>query len=71
MATKYKLNELAKDLKLGNAEVVKCLEEAFGETKKTVSALSDAEINYVMEYFSQKNSVTSFNDYFNLSLIHI
>lgn len=65
MATKYKLNELAKDLKLGNAEVVKCLEEAFGETKKTVSALSDAEINYVMEYFSQKNSVTSFNDYFN------
>ncbi len=65
MATKYKLNELAKDLKLVNTEVVKCLEEAFGETKKTVSALSEAEVNFVMEYFSQKNSVTSFNDYFN------
>ena len=65
MATKYKLNELAKDLKLSGAEVVKCLEEAFGETKKTVSALSAEEINYVLEYFSQKNSVASFNDYFN------
>ncbi len=65
MATKYKLNELAKDLKLSGAEVVKCLEEAFGETKKTVSALNENEINYVLEYFSQKNSVASFNDYFN------
>lgn len=65
MATKYKLNELAKDLKLGNAEVAKCLEEAFGETKKTVSALNETEINYVLEYYSQKNSVASFNDYFN------
>ena len=65
MATKYKLNELAKDLKLSNAEVVKCLEDAFGETKKTVSVLEDKEINFVLEYFSQKNTVTSFNDYFN------
>ncbi|MCD7772581.1 MAG: translation initiation factor IF-2 [Ruminococcus sp.] len=65
MATKYKLNELARDLKVSNNDVVKCLEDAFGETKKTVSVLSDTEINFVLEFYSQKNSVARFNDYFN------
>ena len=65
MATKYKLNELAKDLKLENAQVIGCIEKAFGETKKTVSALDPDEINYVLEYFSQENSVESLSDYFN------
>ena len=65
MATKYKLNELAKDLKLANAQVIGCIEKAFGETKKTVSVLDPNEINFVLEYFSQENSVEDFGDYFN------
>lgn len=65
MATKYKLNELAKDLKLQNAQVIECIEKAFGQTKKTVSALNADEINYVLEFFTQQNSVESFSDYFN------
>ena len=64
MTTKYKLNELAKDLCLSNTEVAECLEKAFGEPKKTVSALTDSEVNFVLELYSQKNEVKSFDSYF-------
>ena len=61
---KYKLNELAKDLKLSNSQVVECLEKYKGETKKTVSALSVDEVSFVLEYFTQGNQVENFNDFF-------
>lgn len=64
MNKKYKLNELAKDLKLSNNQIIECLEKLTGETKKTVSALSEEEIGYVLEYFTQNNQVESFDAYF-------
>lgn len=64
MNKKYKLNELAKDLKLSNNQVIECLEKLTGETKKTVSALTPEEIGYVFEYFTQNNQVESFDAYF-------
>ena len=64
MNKKYKLNELAKDLKLSNAQVVECLEGLTGETKKTVASLTPEEIGYVLEYFTQNNQVESFDEYF-------
>ncbi len=64
MNKKYKLSELAKDLKLSNGEVVECLEKLTGETKKTVASLTPEEIGYVLEYFTQNNQVENFNEYF-------
>lgn len=61
---KYKLNELAKDLKLSNAEVIECLGALGGDAKKTVSALAPEEVSYVFEFFTQKNQVENFNAYF-------
>lgn len=61
---KYKLNELAKNLKLSSAQVIKCIEKYKGETKKTVSALSVEEVSIVLEHFTQGNQVESFDAYF-------
>ncbi len=64
MNKKYKLNELAKDLGLTNAEVAECFEKLTGEAKKTVASLTPQEVGYVLEYFTQNNQVESFNEYF-------
>lgn len=64
MNMKYKLNELAKDLKVSNGQVIECLEKFSGETKKTMSALTPEEIGYVFEYFTQNNQVENFDKYF-------
>ena len=61
---KYKLSELAKDLKISNNEVIECLEKYNGETKKTVSALSADEVSFVLEYFTQNNQVESFDAFY-------
>lgn len=61
---KYKLNELAKNLKLSSAQVIKCIEKYTGETKKTVSALGVEEVSIVLEHFTQGNQVESFDAYF-------
>lgn len=61
---KYKLNELAKNLKLSSAQVIKCIEKYTGETKKTVSALNVEEVSIVLEHFTQGNQVESFDAYF-------
>lgn len=64
MAKNYKLGELAKNLKVPSSEVIECLSGVFGEAKKTVSLLTPEEATYVFEYFTQKNQVDSFDEYF-------
>ena len=64
MVKNYKLGDLAKDLKVTTADVVKCLEGISVEPKKAVSSLSPKEVTYVFEYFTQKNQVDSFEAYF-------
>ncbi len=63
MITKYKLNDLAKDLKLNPNDIIECLAKQYG-AKKTVSSLNPEEVNYVLEVFTAKNQVESFNAYF-------
>lgn len=59
-----KLNELAKDLKLNNSDIIECLAAFDGVQRKTQSALEANEVSYVFEYFTQKNQVENFNAYF-------
>lgn len=63
MITKYKLNDLAKDLKLPVNDIIDCLAPKYG-VKKAGVVLSPEEVNYVLEYFTQKNQVESFDTYF-------
>ena len=58
---KTKLGELAKDLNVTNADIVKCLETYDGETRKTQASLLPEEVSYVLEYFTQKNQVPDMN----------
>ena len=64
MSTKYKLHELAKDLAIQNQEIITILANRFEGTKKAMTALSDEEANFVLEYYTQKNQVDSFEDYY-------
>ena len=63
MITKYKLSDLAKDLKMTANEIIELLAAEFG-AKKTGSSLSPDEVNYVFEVLTQRNQVESFDGYF-------
>ena len=63
MITKYKLTTLARDLKLSSGEVIECLSHRFG-AKKSSAVLTPEEVNYVLEFYTQKNQVESFEGYF-------
>ena len=63
-ANKYKLGELAKDLGLTNNDIISCLQQLSEEPKKSQTALSADEVSYVLEYFTQKNQVENFNEFF-------
>lgn len=63
MITKYKLSDLAKHLKLAPQEIIDCLASKYG-VKKVSSSLAQEETNYVLEYFTQRNQVESFDGYF-------
>ena len=63
---KYRVHEVAKDLGVPSKEVVALLKEYLGEEKKHMTALTDDELNIVLEHYSQKNQVESFDAYFAL-----
>ena len=62
--TKVKLSEFAADLNLPAQEVIDCLKQTDDKTRKTTSALTDAEMNYLLEYYSQNRQVANFDAYF-------
>ena len=64
MTEKCKLNDLAKDLGVSNKELINLIEARFGEQKKATAVLVDQELNYVVEYYSKKGEVKSFDQYF-------
>ena len=64
MTEKCKLNDLAKDLGVSNKELIDLIEARFGEQQKATAVLVDQELNYVMEHYSKKGEVKSFDNYF-------
>ena len=63
MIKKYKLSDLAKDLKISASDIVDALAAPFG-VKKAGSSLTNDEVNYILELFTSKNQVDSFDEYF-------
>ena len=64
MTEKCKLNDLAKDLGVSNKELIELIEKKFGEQKKATALLVDKELNFIVEYYSKKGAVESFDTYF-------
>ena len=62
--TKSKLSEVAKDLKISNQELSDFISNKFGTVKKPSASITQDELNYILESFSQNNQVDSFNPYF-------
>ncbi|MBE6885792.1 MAG: translation initiation factor IF-2 [Ruminococcaceae bacterium] len=67
MVIKYKLGDVAKDLGVNNKEIITLIEEKFGETKKSVNTLTEAELNFIFEHYTQKTEVKDLNAYFAMA----
>ena len=66
MMIKYKLREVASDLGVSNKDVIEVLNKYVGgEPKKQTAILTEEELNIVFDYFTQKNSVENFNNYYD------
>lgn len=64
MMIKYKVKEVATDLGVTAKEVIAVLEKYCNVSKKTMTALEESELDVIFDYFTQKNAVENFNDYF-------
>lgn len=65
MTIKYKLHELARDLGVENKDIIQLIKQKLGKTKKHMTALSEEELNIVLEhYVDKKGTVQSLDAYF-------
>ena len=64
MVLKYKVNEVAKDLNINSNEVIELLSKYSDKPKKAQTVLTAEELNFVFDYFTQKNQVDTFDGYF-------
>jgi translation initiation factor IF-2 len=61
---KKKLTDLAKDLGITTAQIVEFYGTELGTEKKSSASVELSDVNLIIEYFSQKNSVDNFDAYF-------
>ena len=62
--TKVKLSDFAADLNLPVQEVIDRLKTLDEKAKKPTSALTDTEMNYLLEYYTRSRQVENFNNFF-------
>ena len=56
-ADKYRINALAKDLNVKSKDIIELIAAAGKGQKSSMTALSEEELSYVFEYYTQKNQV--------------
>lgn len=61
---KYRISEVAKDLNVPMKELVELLEKQFPGEKKRTTALSNEELNFVFETYTQNNQMDSLDSYY-------
>ena len=64
MMIKYRVHEVAKDFGVTSKDVIALLKEHLNVEKKHMTALNEEELNFIFEYYTQKNQVVNFNEYF-------
>ena len=62
--TKVKLSDFAADLNLSAQEVADQLKAMDDKVRKPTAALTDTEMNYLLELYTQRNQVENFDAYF-------
>ncbi len=63
--TKYRIREMGKDFNMKPQDIISLLEARFGEAPANQQAvLNDDQLNYLFEYFIQKNQIPSLAFYF-------
>ncbi len=61
---KYKVKEVATDLDVATKDVIAVLKENCGVDKKAMTALTEDELNFIFDYYTQKNAVSDLSAYF-------
>jgi len=64
---KFKIKDAAKDLELTANDIIDIIREYTGAEKKPSGSITESELNIVLESVSQKNQVTSFDEYFAMA----
>ena len=64
MAKKIKLSDAAKDLEISSQELVDFFTEKGDNKKKPSSALTEEEMDRVLEHYTSSHAVSSFDEYF-------
>jgi translation initiation factor IF-2 len=62
---KYRVYEVAKDFSVKSKEISDLLEENFGEIRKHMASLTERELDFIFEHYTQKNCVKDFTEYFS------
>ena len=62
--TKFKISDLSKELDTPAQDLIDAIQQQTGETKKPSQSITEDELNVLLETLTQKNSVSSFDDYF-------
>ena len=61
---KYKVKDMATDLKVDNKKIIEIIEKYCGVKKKTMTSLEEDEISIVFDVITQENNLESFDAYF-------
>ncbi|MBE6818127.1 MAG: GTP-binding protein, partial [Ruminococcaceae bacterium] len=61
---KHKINEISKDFALESKKIIALVGEISDEPKKSVSVLTEAELDYIFDRLTAAHAVKDFNDYF-------
>ncbi|MBR2731206.1 MAG: translation initiation factor IF-2 [Clostridia bacterium] len=66
MIQKYRVNEVAKDFRVKSNEIIDLLQQQFGEKKKSMTALEEAELDFIFETYTRRYDVEDLEPYFAL-----
>ena len=66
MVVKYKVHEVAKDFDVKSNAVVDLLKKFSDTAKKSQTSLTTDELDIIFDYFTQENSVKSFDAFFSM-----
>ena len=61
---KYKVKEVATDLDVTTKDVITVLKTKLGADKKAMTTLTEDELNFIFDYYTQKNAVSDLSAYF-------
>ncbi|MCR4616163.1 MAG: translation initiation factor IF-2 [Clostridiales bacterium] len=67
MIGKYKVHEVAKDFDVKSNVIIDLLAKYFEEPKKSMTSLTEDELDIVFDTFTQQRSVESFEEYFRVT----